>query len=119
MRGACQVFGAASSPSKAALHAITLAFANEFETTTVKVNAACPGFTATGLNGFRDTRTVERRAHEAVRLALIGPGRSEGHVVGRGWSGAVVLGRREAGHRLHRGPRNLHANRTGPEPPPR
>lgn len=67
------VFGSAYSPSKAALHAITLAFAIELETTTVKVNAACPGFTATDLNDFRGTRTVEQGAREAVRLALIGP----------------------------------------------
>ena len=66
------VFGAAYSPSKTALHAITLAFAIELETTPIKVNAACPGFTATDLNGFRGTRTVEQGAREAVRLALIG-----------------------------------------------
>ena len=68
-----QVFGAAYSPSKTALHAVTLAFAIELETTAIKVNAACPGFTATDLNDFRGTRTVEQGAREAVRLALIGP----------------------------------------------
>lgn len=68
-----QVFGAAYSPSKAALHAITLAFAIELQSTNIKVNAACPGFTATDLNNFRGTRTVEQGAREAVRLALIGP----------------------------------------------
>ena len=67
------VFGGAYSPSKTALHAITLAFAIELEATTVKVNAACPGFTATDLNGCRGTRTVEQGAREAVRLALLGP----------------------------------------------
>jgi NAD(P)-dependent dehydrogenase (short-subunit alcohol dehydrogenase family) len=67
------VFGAAYSPSKAALHAITLAFAIELESTNIKVNAACPGFTATDLNHFRGTRTIEQGAHAAVRLALIGP----------------------------------------------
>ncbi len=66
------VFGTAYSPSKAALHAITLAFAIELESTNIKVNAACPGFTATALNNFAGTRTVEQGAHEAVRLALIG-----------------------------------------------
>ncbi|KAB8315264.1 SDR family oxidoreductase [Tolypothrix campylonemoides VB511288] len=66
------VFGAAYSPSKTALHAITLAFAIELESTDIKVNAACPGFTATDLNNFRGTRTVEQGAREAVRLALIG-----------------------------------------------
>ncbi len=66
------VFGAAYSPSKTALHAITLAFAIELESTDIKVSAACPGFTATDLNNFRGTRTVEQGAREAVRLALIG-----------------------------------------------
>jgi NAD(P)-dependent dehydrogenase (short-subunit alcohol dehydrogenase family) len=68
-----QMFGAAYSPSKAALHAISLAFAIELEKTNIKVNIACPGFTATDLNGFRGTRTVEQGAREAVRLALLGP----------------------------------------------
>jgi NAD(P)-dependent dehydrogenase (short-subunit alcohol dehydrogenase family) len=67
------VFGAAYSPSKTTVHAITLAFAIELEKTNIKVNAACPGFTATDLNGFRGTRAVEQGAREAVRLALIGP----------------------------------------------
>lgn len=68
-----QVFGAAYSPSKTALHAVTLAFAIELEPTKIKVNAACPGFTATDLNNFRGIRTVEQGAREAVRLALLGP----------------------------------------------
>ncbi|MEI2300098.1 SDR family NAD(P)-dependent oxidoreductase [Ensifer sp. MJa1] len=68
-----RVFGAAYSPSKTAVHAVTLAFAVELENTGIKVNAACPGFTATDLNGFRGTRTVEEGAREAVRLAMLGP----------------------------------------------
>jgi NAD(P)-dependent dehydrogenase (short-subunit alcohol dehydrogenase family) len=40
------MFGAYSS-SKTALNAITLAFALALESTGIKVNAACPGFTAT------------------------------------------------------------------------
>ena len=67
------VFGAAYSPSKTALHAISLAFALELEKTNIKVNVACPGYTATDLNSFRGTRTVEQGAREAVRLALLGP----------------------------------------------
>jgi NAD(P)-dependent dehydrogenase (short-subunit alcohol dehydrogenase family) len=59
------------SPSKTTLNAITVAFANELETTRIKVNAACPGFTATDLNNFRGTRTVEQAAREPVRLALL------------------------------------------------
>jgi NAD(P)-dependent dehydrogenase (short-subunit alcohol dehydrogenase family) len=59
------------SPSKTALNAITVAFANELEGTRMKVNAACPGFTATDLNNFRGTRTVQQGAREPVRLALL------------------------------------------------
>lgn len=60
------------STSKAAVHAITLAFALSLRGTAIKVNAACPGFTKTALNNFRGTRSVEEGAREAVRLALIG-----------------------------------------------
>jgi NAD(P)-dependent dehydrogenase (short-subunit alcohol dehydrogenase family) len=59
------------SASKAAANAVTVAFAADLETAGIKVNAACPGFTATDLNYFRGTRTVEQAAHEPVRLALI------------------------------------------------
>ena len=64
-------FGAVYSPSKTALNAITLAFALELESTRIKVNAVCPGFTATDLNNFEGTRTVEQAAREPVRLALL------------------------------------------------
>ena len=60
------------SAAKAAANAVTVAFAAELESAGIKVNAACPGFTATDLNYFRGTRTVEQAAHEPVRLALIG-----------------------------------------------
>jgi NAD(P)-dependent dehydrogenase (short-subunit alcohol dehydrogenase family) len=64
------VFGVYSA-SKTALNAITLAFAMDLESTRIKVNAACPGFTATDLNNFQGTRTVEQAARESVRLALL------------------------------------------------
>jgi len=57
--------------SKTALNAITIAFANELESTRIKVNAACPGFTATDLNRFHGVRTVEQGARQPVRLALL------------------------------------------------
>src|SRR5262245_28726236 len=65
-----KMFGTYSS-SKTALNAITLAFAADLESTGIKVNAACPGFTATDLNNFQGTRTVQQAAHEPVRLALL------------------------------------------------
>lgn len=68
-----ELFGPSYSASKTALNAVTLAFAIELESTPIKVNAACPGFTATDLNNFAGTRTVEQAAREPVRLALLGP----------------------------------------------
>ena len=62
----------AYSASKTALNAVTLALAIELEASGITVNAACPGFTATDLNNFAGTRTVEEGAREAVRLALLG-----------------------------------------------
>lgn len=67
------LLGAAYSPSKTALNAITLAFAVELEPTGIKVNAAAPGFTATDFNNFKGTRSVQQAAREPVRLALLGP----------------------------------------------
>ncbi|WP_417710763.1 SDR family NAD(P)-dependent oxidoreductase [Roseibium aggregatum] len=60
------------SVSKAAAHAVMLAFALALEDTRIKVNAACPGFTSTALNNFNGTRSVEEGARAPVRLALIG-----------------------------------------------
>jgi NAD(P)-dependent dehydrogenase (short-subunit alcohol dehydrogenase family) len=58
--------------SKAALNAVTQAFAIELEGTNVKVNAVCPGFTATDLsNHAPGAGSVEDAAREPVRLALI------------------------------------------------
>ena len=59
------------SVSKSAAHAVMLAFALALESTSIKVNAACPGFTSTALNNFNGTRSVEEGAREPVRLALI------------------------------------------------
>ena len=66
------MFGVVYSASKTALNAITLSFAIELESTRIKVNAADPGFTATALNNFEGTKTVEEAAREPVRLALLG-----------------------------------------------
>ena len=65
------MFGVTYSASKTALNAITLSFALDLESTGIKVNAACPGFTSTDLNNFEGTRTVEQAAREPVRLALV------------------------------------------------
>ncbi|MGH2860725.1 MAG: SDR family NAD(P)-dependent oxidoreductase [Solirubrobacteraceae bacterium] len=61
------------SLSKAALNAVTVAFAADPGSVGIKVNSANPGFTATDLNNFEGTRTVQQAAREPVRLALLGP----------------------------------------------
>jgi NAD(P)-dependent dehydrogenase (short-subunit alcohol dehydrogenase family) len=70
MRG---IGGLAYGPSKTALNAVTIAFAQELEGTAIKVNLACPGHTATDINGHTGSRTVAEAAREPVRLALLGP----------------------------------------------
>jgi NAD(P)-dependent dehydrogenase (short-subunit alcohol dehydrogenase family) len=70
MRG---IGGGIYGPSKTALNAVTVAFAQELEGTAIKVNLACPGHTATDLNGHNGPRTVSEAAQEPVRLALLGP----------------------------------------------
>lgn len=37
----------------------------------IKVNAACPGYTATDLDNFGLTRTIQQAAPEPVRLPLL------------------------------------------------
>ena len=63
-------FGVVYAASKTALNAITLSFAIELESTSIKVNAASPGFTATALNNFEGIETVELGARNPVRVAL-------------------------------------------------
>jgi NAD(P)-dependent dehydrogenase (short-subunit alcohol dehydrogenase family) len=57
--------------SKAALNMLTVQLAFELKDTPIKVNSADPGYTATDLNDHRGTQTVEERAAEAIRLALL------------------------------------------------
>ncbi len=67
------IFGPVYPASKTALNAMTLAMAIELESTNIKVNAACPGFTGTNLNNYAGTQSLEEGAREPLRLALIGP----------------------------------------------
>lgn len=57
--------------SKAALNAITIAYAKELQPAGITVNAADPGFTATDFNNHRGYRTVEQAASIIVRLATL------------------------------------------------
>jgi NAD(P)-dependent dehydrogenase (short-subunit alcohol dehydrogenase family) len=70
------MFGSYSS----SLNAVTLAFASALESTGVKVNAACPGFTATDLNNFQGahcpTGRTGARAPRATRRE-----QSNGHLL--------------------------------------
>ena len=52
---------------------MTLGFATALEPTGIKVNVADPGFTATALNNFQGTKTVEQGARHIVAKALLGP----------------------------------------------
>lgn len=61
------VFGYAAS--KTALNAFTLRLAQELKH--VKVNAACPGYVATDLNGHTGARSADEGAEIVVRLATL------------------------------------------------
>ncbi|MEH2386785.1 MAG: SDR family oxidoreductase [Nostoc sp.] len=61
----------AYNSSKTAVNAITVLLAAELKDTSIKVNAADPGFTATDLNQHQGYRTVEQGAIAAVRLASL------------------------------------------------
>ncbi|MFE8989306.1 SDR family oxidoreductase [Streptomyces collinus] len=70
---------AAYTPSKTFLNAVTVQYAKELRDTGILINAACPGYCATDLNGFRGVRTAEQGAAVAIRLATLpGDGPSGG-----------------------------------------
>jgi len=68
-----KIFGPGYAASKTALNAITLAMMIELEGTGIKVNLVSPAFTATNLNNFAGTESVEDGSREVVRVALLGP----------------------------------------------
>lgn len=61
----------AYSPSKTFLNAVTVQYAKELADTNILINAVCPGYTATDLNGFRGVRTPQQGAASAIRLATV------------------------------------------------
>ena len=63
-------FGVVYAASKTAMNAVTMAFAIELEKENIKVNAVSPGFTATALNNFQGTDSIEVGSREPVRVAL-------------------------------------------------
>jgi len=62
---------AAYAPSKTFLNAVTIQYAKELHDTSILINAACPGYVATDLNGFRGYRTPEQGAAIAIKLATL------------------------------------------------
>ena len=57
--------------SKSFLNAVTIHYAKELRDTNILINAACPGFCATDLTGFRGTRTPGQGAAIAIHLATL------------------------------------------------
>ncbi|MFI9650183.1 SDR family NAD(P)-dependent oxidoreductase [Streptomyces sp. NPDC052040] len=53
------------------LNAVTVQYAKELTGTNILINNACPGYVATGLNGFSGTQTPEQGAAIAIRLATL------------------------------------------------
>lgn len=62
---------AAYSPSKSLLNAVTIQYAKELAGTGVLVNAGCPGYVATDLNGHQGSRTPAQGAAVFLRLATL------------------------------------------------
>jgi NAD(P)-dependent dehydrogenase (short-subunit alcohol dehydrogenase family) len=82
------IFGPVYPASKTALNAITLAMMIELEPTGIKVNLVSPAFTATNLNGYAGTESVEDGSREVVRVALLGPDGPSGTFTG--WEAATI-----------------------------
>lgn len=64
---------AAYSPSKSALTALTVQYANELRKDGILVNAVAPGFVATDSNDHTGLLTVAQGAAVLVRMATLGP----------------------------------------------
>lgn len=63
-------FDAIYGASKTALNGVFLSLAIELEGSNIKVHLVSPGFTATALNNFQGTDTVEEGSLEPIRVAL-------------------------------------------------
>ncbi|THV40482.1 SDR family oxidoreductase [Glycomyces buryatensis] len=62
---------AAYSPSKTALNAVTVQYANELRTEGILVNAFAPGYVDTDINGHTGILTPAQAAAGVVRLAVL------------------------------------------------
>ena len=63
-------FDAVYGASKTALNGIFLSLAIDLQHTNIKVHLVSPGFTATALNNFQGTDTVEEGSAEPIRVVL-------------------------------------------------
>jgi NAD(P)-dependent dehydrogenase (short-subunit alcohol dehydrogenase family) len=63
---------AAYAPSKTALNALTVQYANELRKDGILINAAAPGYCATDINNHSGPRTAAQGAVVVVRLATLG-----------------------------------------------
>ncbi|MDQ0375553.1 SDR family NAD(P)-dependent oxidoreductase [Cellulomonas humilata] len=68
----------AYSPTKSYLNAVTVQYAKELAGAGILVNAGCPGYVATDLNGHRGTRTPEQGAAVFLHLATLPDGGPNG-----------------------------------------
>ena len=67
--------------SKAALNMLTVQLAEELRDTGIVVNAACPGYVSTDLNGHTGYLSTDEAAKVPVRLALLADGQVNGKLV--------------------------------------
>ncbi|MGA2214608.1 MAG: SDR family oxidoreductase [Bryobacteraceae bacterium] len=58
--------------SKSALNSMTIQFAKELRNTPIKVNAICPGYCATDINGNSGPRSAAQGAVAAIQYATLG-----------------------------------------------
>ncbi|WP_138485136.1 SDR family NAD(P)-dependent oxidoreductase [Dyadobacter bucti] len=63
-------FDAVYGASKTALNGVFLSLAIDLANTNIKVHLVSPGFTATALNNFQGTDSVEEGSMEPIRVAL-------------------------------------------------
>lgn len=61
----------AYSCSKTALNAFTALLAKEFKNTNFKIKSVAPGYTATDLNHFKGTQTVEQAAKAIIKYVTL------------------------------------------------
>jgi NAD(P)-dependent dehydrogenase (short-subunit alcohol dehydrogenase family) len=67
--------------SKAALNMLTVQLAETLRDTGIVVNAACPGYVATDLNGHSGPLSASEAAATPVRLALLGDSQTKGKFI--------------------------------------